>query len=473
MNKPTFFFYDLETSGLSPAYQRIMQFAGQRTDGDLNPVGKPVNVLVKLPEDILPEPDAILITKTTPQNTQAEGISEPELMKLLAEQVFTPHTTIVGFNNIRFDDEFLRFALWRNFYDPYEWCYKENRSRWDMLDVVRMTRALRPDGINWPVDDKGQPTNRLEELSKANHLIHDNAHDALSDVMATIGVARMIRDKQPKLFDYLLTMRNKNKVMELVNLTKPRPFVYSSGRYGKTKSFTTVGLPIAPASRDGGVVIYDLSVNPEPFFTMNAKQLQDKAFASWEVRKQTDFVGLPAKELFYNKAPAVAPLGVMDKASWERLRLDKATIEKHAALLMQNPEFATKLAEAYKHKPAFAPAADVEGQLYDVFIADADKPRMAVIRAADEKSLVQFTPDFSDKRFIELFIRYKARNFPKALSDHEREKWEEYRLQKFARTSPLFTKSLQKAAERYAGDDNALFLIEELRLWFESVVPIE
>lgn len=473
MTKSTFFFYDLETSGLNAAYQRIMQFAGQRTDYELNPIGDPVNVLVRLTEDILPEPEAILITKTTPQQTQAEGMSEPELMRLLAEQVFLPNTTMVGFNNIRFDDEFMRFSLWRNFYDPYEWCYRDGRSRWDMLDVVRMTRALRPDGIIWPVDAKGEPTNRLEELSKANGLLHDQAHDALSDVTATIEVARLIKQTQPKLFKYLLDMRAKPAVAKLVNLANPQPFVYASGRYGKAKSFTTVALPIAPASRDGGALVYDLTVNPEPFLGLTVKQLKDKAFASWDERKKPDFVGLPVKELFYNKAPAVAPLGVMDAASWQRLKLDKAATTKHAALLAQNPDFSAKLANVYQHKPAFKPAPDVEGQLYDGFMPDQDKLRLEVVRAADEKSLATFQPEFVDQRLSELFVRYKARNYPKTLTDDERKTWETYRTQKFALTGPRFVDSLQKATARYANDAAAQFILEELRLWFESAAPLE
>ena len=469
----TFFFYDLETSGLDARSQRIMQFAGQRTDMDLQPVGEPVNLLVCLSDDILPEPSAIMVTGITPQKTLEEGISEPEFVKILSEQVFTPDTIIVGFNNIRFDDEFVRFALWRNFYDPYEWCYKDGRSRWDMLDVVRMTRALRPDSIVWPVDKKGQPTNRLEELATANHFDHTHAHDALSDVMATIQLAQLIKQKQPKLFDYLLDLRHKAKVSQLVNLDHPEPFVYSSGRYGKDKSFTTIGLPIAPASRDGGVVIYDLSVNPEPFFELNDSQLKEKLFASYEQRTQPDFVGLPVKELFYNKAPAVAPISVMNDVSWQRLGLDKAAVMKHAGTLAQHADFAQKLASVYRQKPAFAANADVEGQLYDGFTNDTDKPRLAVIQAADAKTLADFNPDFKDKRLGELFVRYKARNFPQALSEDEQQTWEAHRSQKFAQAGPRFMQDLQKLAAQSVGDENTQFLIEELRLWCESVAPLE
>ncbi|MCA9339265.1 exodeoxyribonuclease I, partial [Candidatus Saccharibacteria bacterium] len=207
-----FFFYDLETSGLDARYQRIMQFAGQRTDMNMQPIGEPINVLVRLSDDILPDPPAVLVTGITPQKTLEEGMSEAKFAKMLSEKVFTPDTITTGFNSVRFDDEFVRTTLWRNFYDPYEWSWKDGRSRWDLLDVVRMTRALRPEGIKWPVREDGKPTNRLELLSAENGLEHTHAHDALSDVEALIGMARLIKDKQPKLFEYLLKLRDKKEI---------------------------------------------------------------------------------------------------------------------------------------------------------------------------------------------------------------------------------------------------------------------
>ena len=208
----SFFFYDLETSGVNPRGSRIMQFAGQRTDMELKPIGEPFNMLIKLTDEVLPDPDAVLIHGTTPQQTVADGISEAEFVSLFNKEVSKPNTIFIGFNSIRFDDEFMRFLFYRNFNDPYEWQWKDGRGRWDLLDVSRMTRALRPEGIKWPFAPDGKPSNRLELLSSINKLDHDNAHDALSDVNATIALARLIRDKQPKLFDYLLSLRTKQAV---------------------------------------------------------------------------------------------------------------------------------------------------------------------------------------------------------------------------------------------------------------------
>jgi exodeoxyribonuclease-1 len=225
----TFYFFDLETSGFSPKNDRIMQFAGQRTDTDLNPLGEPDNILIKITPDILPQPDAVLIHGITPQKTLVEGITEPELAKYLTSQVFTKDTIAVGYNNIRFDNDFIRFMFWRNFTDAYEWCWKDGCSTWDLLDVVRMTRALRPEGIKWPFASDGKPSNKLELLSAINKLDHVDAHDALSDVRATIALAKLLKTKQPKLFNYLLEHRDKKKIAPLI--TSGKPVVYTSGRY--------------------------------------------------------------------------------------------------------------------------------------------------------------------------------------------------------------------------------------------------
>lgn len=465
----SFFFYDLETSGLSSRYQRIMQFAGQRTDMDLNPVGEPFDVLVRLSEDILPDPQAILITGTTPQKTLEEGISEPEFCKMMIEQIFTPGTIAVGFNNIRFDDEFVRHTLWRNFYDPYQWAWSDQRSRWDILDLVRMTRSLRPDGIQWPVDDDGAPTNRLELLSKMNNLTHLHAHDALSDVEATIQVAKLIKQKQPKLFDFLLKIRDKKEIAKIVNLNEPAPFVYSSGRFGKTNDFTTVAFPIAPGKTPGTVLVYDLRYDPKDFSNLTQKEIKANLFASWEDRKAEGFQAVPVKELAYNKCPAVAPLTVLDKKAWEKIGLTNDTIEKHFTDLKK--DFIDKVAAAYAEREPYAGSSDVEGQLYDGFVNDRDKLRTEVVRNAHQNELADFHPEFADERLDKLLLRYKARNFPKTLSQDEQESWQLYRQEKFQSQIENYMKSLTKLMQTHQSDDDKQYLLTELQLWAEANAP--
>ena len=466
----TFFFYDLETSGLSARQDRIMQFAGQRTDMNLEPIGEPYNVLVALNDDTLPSPDALMVTGITPQKTVDEGYTEAQFARMLSEEIFTPDTIAVGFNNVRFDDEFIRHLLWRNFYDPYEWSWKDGRSRWDLLDVVRLTRALRPEGIEWPFDDKGEPTNRLELITQANGIAHENAHDALADVTALIDVTKLVKDKQPQLYNYLLKMRDKKQVQKLVNLDDKKPFVYASGRYDKEFAKTTVAFPLS-SGRHGAVIVYDLRYDPTPFVDLSADDLAAKIFATWEQRQAEDFVSLPVKELQYNRCPAVAPLGVLEQGDgWQKISLDAKTVQKHQNILLSHPDFAEKLRGIFENKPAFKKMPDPEAQLYDGFLNDRDRIRVEAVRNADERELADFHPEFQDERLVPLLLHYKARNFPRTLSQDELQQWESWRAQHLQAQLPQFMASLQRLAPT-ANDNDRQFTLQELQLWAESVLP--
>ena len=465
----TFFFYDLETSGLNPRQDRIMQFAGQRTDMNLDPIGEPYNLLVTLNDDTLPSPDALMVTGITPQKTVEEGYTEAQFTRMLSEEIFTPETVAVGFNNIRFDDEFIRHLLWRNFHDPYEWSWKDGRSRWDLLDVVRLTRALRPEGINWPLDAKGEPSNRLELITGANGIAHENAHNALADVTALIAVTKLIKQKQPQLYDYLLKMRDKKVVQQLVNVDDKKPFVYASGRYDKEFAKTTVAFPLT-TSRNGGVVVYDLRYDPTPFVGLDTNELAAKIFASWEERQAEDFVKLPVKELQYNRCPAVAPLGVLEQGDgWQKISLDLKTVQKHQNILLNHPDFAEKLRTIFENKPAFKKLPDPEAQLYDGFLNDRDRIRVEVVRNADERELADFYPEFQDERLAPLLLHYKARNFPRSLSEDDLAQWETWRAQRLQAQLPQFMASLQRLAP--TATDEQQFILQELQLWAESTLP--
>ncbi len=471
----TFFFYDLETSGFSPRSARIMQFAGQRTDMNLKPIGEPVNILIKMTDDILPDPGAILVTGITPQQTIADGMTEAEFLKIFASEVSTPGTIFVGFNSIRFDDEFMRFLQYRNYYDAYEWQWKDDRSRWDLLDVVRMTRALRPDGIKWPVDSEGKPANRLTMLSAINGLDHENAHDALSDVNATIALAQLLKEKQPKLFDYLLTMRDKKEVAKLVE--GGQAFVYASGKYSSDYEKAAVVVRIAAHTEQGGALVYDLRYDPTEFLDLTPEKLVEYWTRAWDDPGPR----LPIKTLKYNRCPAVAPLGVLDKSSQERLKIDLAQVEKHAETLTKNPEFVKNVLKALEilnkkqQVSMLANEQQVDAQLYDGFIGDQDRKLMVKVHEADINEADNLVKEFSDKRLKALWPLYKARNFPKQLTDEEKTIWETYRTQKLVNEKDnrlmQYFSQIDEAAQRPGLTKNQQYLLEELKLYGESIAP--
>ncbi|MBQ3309169.1 exodeoxyribonuclease I [Candidatus Saccharibacteria bacterium] len=494
----SFFFYDLETSGLSAREDRIMQFAGQRTDMDLNPIGEPVNLLVKLADDTLPSPGAILVTKITPQETIKNGMTEAEFCNYVDDELFTDDTCILGYNSVRFDDEFMRHTFWRNFHDPYAWSWKNGRSRWDLLDVVRLTRALRPEGINWPTQEKKikdketgaektitVPTNRLELITKLNGIEHSHAHDALADVYALVEVTKLIKTKQPKLFDYLFEMRDKRKVAELVNLDHKRPFVYACGRFSNEFNKTTVAFPLT-AGRNNNILVFDLRYNLDELLAKEKeessaiiKNMLTTGSAGVDLEKPQTFYPI-VKELCLNKCPAVAPLGVLEAENgWDKIGLTKDIIDNNLKSLLSHPEFAERMRTMYENRPEFPPAVDPESALYDGFLTDKDSTLCNAIRNADADRLADFHPEFSDERLPELLLHYKAKNYPKSLSADESEKWEEYRIARLSRQLPSFQKQMEDLQERLnsgqttteSGQKIDEFILEELSLWYQNLSP--
>jgi exodeoxyribonuclease-1 len=528
----TFYFYDLETSGFNPRLARIMQFAGQRTDMNLKPVGEPDNTLVKMTSDILPEPDAVMVHGITPQQTITEGVTEAEFTKYLTRQVFTPDTIAAGYNNIRFDDEFIRFTLWRNFVDAYEWQWKGSRGKWDLLDVVRMTRALRPEGIKWPFAPDGKASNRLEDISQINKLEHANAHNALSDVKAVIALANLVKTKQPKLFNYLLKLRDKNKIAALV--ATGRPFIYTSGRYPAEYEKTTIAVMVAPDPSKNAALVYDLRIDPTPFLSMSPTELaaawqyrsssstqasgvqgageqrtelysngtakeqsqpatsQSAASASRVTGSASKQVGavrvaepyFPVKVLSYNRCPTIAPLSVLDAKSASRLKINSAEVDTNLAKLLKAEDFGDKLVAAAEiiwpkvQAGIIADPQKVDEQLYDGFINDTDRTRMRVVRAADAEKLADLQLDFADERLKLLLPLYKARNYPKSLSPGEQEQWEKFRRQRLmegggASRAAHFFKRLGELEKQTGLAEQDRYLLEELNLYGQSLVPAE
>lgn len=474
----SYFFYDLETSGLSPSDDRVMQFAGQRTDANLVPIGEPINVLIKLSADILPSPDAIVITGITPQQTITEGLTEVEFLNYFHETVAQPNTIYLGFNTIRFDDEFMRYLFYRNFYDPYEWQWLNKCSRWDILDLVRMTRALRPDGIEWPVTSEGKATNRLELLTKLNGLEHSRAHDALSDVYATISIAKLISDKQPALFKYLLDNRTKQSVLALLNAAQP--FVYSSGRYPSDTLNTTVAAILSEHPQAGSYIIFDLRFDPEAVAEMTVEEI----VTAWRYDPDMKPARKPIKTLKTNRCPAIAPFNVINSdVVAARLQLDLKEVDKNYQKLQQVKDVLTgkvlaaqKILDEERAKDYQSRKVSVDAQLYEGFFNHSDKNALRLLRECAPDEINGYVNRVQDERLKQLIPLYKARNYPSRLTSDERAAWDQYCHEKLfaGGTSSLlaaYFSRIQHLAVTAPADSNTAYLLEELRLYGESVMP--
>ncbi|MGB5397523.1 MAG: exodeoxyribonuclease I, partial [Gammaproteobacteria bacterium] len=411
------YWYDYETFGIDPRQDRIVQFAGLRTDEDLNIISDPLVIFCKPADDVLPDPYACMVTGITPQKALAEGLVEAEFIASIHREFSRPGTCVAGYNNIRFDDEFTRNTLYRNFFNPYSHEWQHGNSRWDLIDIVRLTRALRPEGIEWPTDDSGYPSIRLELLTAANNISHEAAHDAMSDVYATIALAKLIRDKQPRLYDYMYPLRKKQAVSALLNLRTHEAVLHASSRYSAERGAIAMVMPICmhPVNKNG-VVVYDLATSPDDFIATDAEEIAARLYTP-AAELPEDAPRIPLKVVHLNKCPVVVPLKTMDAASAQRLNIDINMCEQHRSLLLEHIDsLAAKTREIFSDQ-AFPATTDPDQQLYSGgFFSDADNARMDTIRNSRAEDLASLNLSFDDKRLPEMLFRYRARNYPHTLS---------------------------------------------------------
>lgn len=423
----TLYWHDYETWGEVPAQDRPSQFAGIRTDEDLNIIGEPLMIYCRPAPDLLPKPEACLVTGLTPQFVLAEGLSEVEFIAKIIAELGAPGTCGVGYNSIRFDDEVTRYALYRNFYDPYEREWRNGNSRWDIIDMVRMTRALRPEGIEWPNYDDGKPCFKLAMLTKANHLHHEAAHDALSDVYATIAIAKLVKTKQPKLYDYAYRLRDKRFTASLIDIAQHKPLLHISSRFPGEQGNAALVLPLAiHPNNKNSVIACNLSVSPRDLLDLPIDELRLRLFAR-TADLPDGLVRLPLKEIHLNKTPMLLPSNMLDNATAERLQIDKEACEKHWQLLKnltvtQQTQLQQTLYKLYSEHN-FVEKTDPEQMLYNGFFNEQDKKMMLQVRRASPDDLTKNSYIFQDQRLTELLFRYRARNFPQSLTDAERQRW--------------------------------------------------
>jgi exodeoxyribonuclease-1 len=417
----TFYWHDYETFGVNPAVDRPSQFAGLRTDFDLNPIGEPLVIYCQPQLDILPAPQACLITGITPQLALEKGLPEPQFIQAIHQQLSQPKTCGVGYNSIRFDDEVSRYTLYRNFYDPYQRESRNGNSRWDVIDMMRLTRALRPEGIEWPDHELGRPSFKLEDLTAANGLAHEAAHDALSDVTATIAMAKLIKDKQPRLFDYLLQNRGKNQIAAMLDLKKRKPFFHISGMLSKVHMYGAIMMPLAkhPTNRNG-IICIDLSADPEALINLNDEQIRHLVFTAGDKLAEGE-ERIPLKVVYINKAPVVTTPKLIDKQAALRLDIDLERCEKNWQRL-KAVDLSKKVADVFANQ-TFPPKPEAEQQLYGGFLPNQDRGLLNDIRRASATDFQQQQYYFSDDRYNQLLFSYRARYFPDSLSETEQQTW--------------------------------------------------
>ena len=430
MASHTFLWHDYETFGLNPRRDRPAQFAGIRTDAELNEIGEPLMIYCQPANDYLPDPASCLLTGITPQHCLRHGLAEHAFAARIEEALAQPGTIGVGYNTIRFDDEFTRFLFWRNLIDPYGREWQNECGRWDLLDVVRMAYALRPDGMVWPVSLEAKPSFRLEDLARANGLLHETAHDALSDVRATIALARMIRAAQPKLFEFCLGLHKKTRVAAELGLPASpgmaRPFLHVSGMFASEHGCLAMMFPLAthPTNKNE-ILAWDLAHDPSELPLLDVETLRLRLFS-----KSADLpegvLRLPIKSVHLNKSPMVVRnLDTLSPAMAARWGIDREAAHRHFEIAAGLPDMSAIWPAVFQRPREAAP--DVDEDLYGGFLGDADRRRLNQLRTLPAAELAHKRIGFDDERLEELVFRWRARNFPETLTLEESGRWEAHR----------------------------------------------
>ncbi|MEI7761957.1 MAG: exodeoxyribonuclease I [Comamonadaceae bacterium] len=474
----TFLWHDYETFGTQVRRDRPAQFAGIRTDAELNEIGEPVMLYCQPANDFLPDPEACLITGITPQLCLEKGVPEYQFAARIEQLLAAPGTIGVGYNTIRFDDEITRFMFWRNLIDPYGREWQNECGRWDLLDVVRTAYALRPEGVVWPTRPDGSASFKLTDLTTANGLAHEAAHDALSDVRATIALARLIRTAQPRLFDFCFGLHRKDRVAAELGLpTTPaqaKPFLHVSGMFPATRGCLALMWPLAmhPTNKNE-LIAWDLKEDPRELASMNVDEIRLRLFTKTDALPE-GMTRLPVKSVHLNKSPMVmGNWKILSPPMAQRWQLDLDAQLRNAEKARDLPDMSGIWPEVFKRPKE--PLPDVDEDLYGGFVGNADRRRLNQLRELSADKLAAARPAFDDPRLSELLLRYRARNFPHSLSEQEQQTWQQHRSARLlqgeagARTLQALFDELDRLAEN--ADEQGEALLGALYDYAESIAP--
>lgn len=400
-------FYDTETTGTDTTFDQILQFAAILTDADLNELDR-FEIRCRLLPHVIPAPGALLATRVTPAMlTDTTLPTHYEMMLQISEKLrqWSP-AIFVGYNTLSFDEPLLRQAFYQTL-QPVYLTNTNGNQRADVLRLAQATAVLAPNAMAVPISDKGKPTLRLDTLAPANGFAHENAHDALADVEATIYMAQLVRDRAPDVWNALLPLVNKAEVTARLSSGDPNCLV--DYHMGVPSLRAVVGCGHHPKNPSMQAV-FDLRRDPVEVMNLSEEDLA----------KETKGSNRALRTIYTNKMPAIVdPALVADLQ--DAVDLPMAELVRRAAVVTADGQFAARVGKAMEQRyPPFEPAQVVEQRMYEGFPSRADESRMQVFHLGDWYKRAEIAETIEDERYRELARRLVFVNAPEALAGTRR-----------------------------------------------------
>jgi exodeoxyribonuclease-1 len=400
----SYLFYDIESTGLSKAFDQVLQFAAIRTDPSLKEIDRH-DIKVRLRPDIIPSPLAIL-TNRIPISDLANGLCEYEATRQIHRLLNEPDTISLGYNTLGFDDEFLRFSFHRNLLPPYTHQYRNGCHRMDLYPIAIIYRLYKRQILSWP-EINGKPSLKLEHLGSANRMVTGQSHEALVDVETTIELTRrFFQEKQ--MWQYLEGYFDKetdaHRMHELPIACQSaagdhRKGLMISGEYGSRQNFQI------PVISIGESIPYS---NQTLWLRMDQPQLRETtpqsiADTTWIIRKR---LGEPA-----------ILLPPHDRY-WIRIGDERmALFEKNLTWLQENQGIFEQIINYYRtYRYPFIPNLDADASLYQIgFYSRADEKLCRRFQEASLEKKADLIDQFSSPDARTLAGRILCRNYPAAV----------------------------------------------------------
>jgi exodeoxyribonuclease-1 len=298
----------------------------------------------------------------------------------------------------------------------------------------------------------------------------------MSDVYATIAVAKLIKERQPKLFDYLFTLRNKRKVLEQIDFKQLTPLVHISSKIPAVHGCCTWIVPVGmhPTNKNA-VIVLNLALDPTPLFTLSEDEIRQKLYTPNTMLEEGE-QRLPIKLLHINKCPVLAPAKTLSAENALRLGIDRQACLSNLQKIKANMPSLEKLQQVYTPSDNID-QLDPEHALYSGgFFSTNDKALMSQIVSSDVQGLTELTLPFEDERLNTLLFRYRARNASQSLSNTEVERWQRYRHFKFyddespaSIKMPEFLMQLEQLSAEHSRNPDKLSMLKALYNYAQSL----